>query len=134
MTTKAIRQALEEIKEQRKIIESMRDVSIKVESLCGKHEKIGFISYGLCVTTSCHSISFSPEKISDIAPLLKDMRELFGQPDVTQKPERSLVSYHYDGHGLSNRAYLVVYLNKSCTFKQVGVKTQEVPIYEIHCA
>lgn len=75
------------------------------------------------------AISCSPERLDDLAPLLRELRERTGYKiDVRKYPEDGKVCYQV------GEWFVAAYLGKNCTFKQVGTKTVEQPVYEISCA
>ena len=74
-------------------------------------------------------IRIAPEKLSDIAPFLRDVREWSGQALEPQpEPEQNRMYYI-----IPMRIMIVAELTKGCRFVKVGEETVTKPIYEISC-
>lgn len=86
---------------------------------------------GCCLqeNTGAIVISCCPERIDDMAPILRELRARSGCA-ITPRldPERHCIHYQDGG-----RWYVFATLTQHCTFKQVGTKTVEQPVYEISC-
>lgn len=73
-------------------------------------------------------ITCQPARLDDMAPLLREIRERTGKPvEVRQLPDQSRICYGIGSWHVS------AWLSKQCTFRQVGTKTVEQPVYEIQC-
>lgn len=83
-------------------------------------------------TTCTISINVVPDRLSDLAPFLRALRSYTGVA-FTPEIDQGRKCIHYHSHTVDGSWYVCCHLGKKCTFKLIGTKTKEEPIYQISC-